>query len=662
MIVRTEKLKKGVTPSELPFFFSHQTNIPSTVLVIFGEQKSNDNHTGTKQQDGGTSMAQNRIRKGIIFMLIFALIGTMFTASVFAADSPIKLIVNGKEIVPDVPPQTIDGRTMVPVRFVSEALGATVDWNADKQAVLVNSTADQAGPKGNQIQLIVNGKAVQPDVPPVTVDGRTLVPVRWVAEALGAVVDWNADTRTVTITGNLGSGGGSSSGVTVIPSIKYPGESVTVADDELLVIIEGSRTFELPGMVDKLFTSKVKERFPDKKITFLTWDKPLRWEDFDALGIAPDVVITLSRTNIDATLEKRDWAFDMTDLINQYGIDLSKMNQGAVEMIKSRSDGGMYGVPLFINEYVLYYNINIFDGFGVDYPKLGMTYDEAYELAQKVTGQVGVVNYKGYTQHPDQYLDFNQLGLLPFDPTDTEEPTAEQILASINLLSNENWMYLVDNIYRFLAIPGNVYNSAHDDFFRNNKAAMAVETIDAIPYYLLIDDYIDSEQDREFYEQWTKNLKFGVSSVPVLDKAPNTIYQPNLYGYHITKQSNKKDLAMEVLVYLVSEEFQKHLSAHGWKSIYNTEEMKEAFGTAYPEYANVPGLKEAVYWGENAKVQNYQNTEWVPGFPLHLVFRQYVLKEGNTGDAALQNAANVGIPTWYYWNQYDEEHLRPIGK
>ena len=56
------------------------------------------------------------------------------------ADKPIKLIVNGYEIKPDIPPQLINGRTMVPVRWAAEALGADVQWDERAGAVRINSS------------------------------------------------------------------------------------------------------------------------------------------------------------------------------------------------------------------------------------------------------------------------------------------------------------------------------------------------------------------------------------------------------------------------------------------------------------------------------------------------------------------------------------------
>ncbi|TDA70445.1 MAG: copper amine oxidase N-terminal domain-containing protein [Clostridia bacterium] len=71
----------------------------------------------------------------IVFGAVFLAVAL---ATVGFAASPIKLIVNGQEIKPDVPPQLINGRTMVPIRWVAEALGADVQWDAKNQQVKVN--------------------------------------------------------------------------------------------------------------------------------------------------------------------------------------------------------------------------------------------------------------------------------------------------------------------------------------------------------------------------------------------------------------------------------------------------------------------------------------------------------------------------------------------
>jgi len=116
------------------------------------------------------------------------------------APGTIGVIIGGNWVQYDVPPMTENGRTLVPLRATFEALGATVDWN--------EQTLTVTGVRGNttvtltigQSYAYVNGARIALDVPGRTVGGRTMVPLRFISESLGGVVDWNAETQTITIT------------------------------------------------------------------------------------------------------------------------------------------------------------------------------------------------------------------------------------------------------------------------------------------------------------------------------------------------------------------------------------------------------------------------------------------------------------------------------
>jgi hypothetical protein len=82
------------------------------------------------------------MRKTIVLLL--CLVVVLACAFVVYAENPIKIIVNGKEIHPDVPAQTINGRVLVPARFVAEALGATVSWDAATNSVIITSVSTPA--------------------------------------------------------------------------------------------------------------------------------------------------------------------------------------------------------------------------------------------------------------------------------------------------------------------------------------------------------------------------------------------------------------------------------------------------------------------------------------------------------------------------------------
>ena len=113
---------------------------------------------------------------------------------------PIKVILNGERLSFDEPPQMINGRTMVPLRAVFSAMGASVSWNSSTQTVtakkgdtVIVMTIGSASPT-------INGKVTTIDQPCVVINGRTLAPLRFVAEAFGGTVKWDNATRTATIT------------------------------------------------------------------------------------------------------------------------------------------------------------------------------------------------------------------------------------------------------------------------------------------------------------------------------------------------------------------------------------------------------------------------------------------------------------------------------
>ncbi|MDW7670246.1 MAG: stalk domain-containing protein [Bacillota bacterium] len=113
--------------------------------------------------------------------------------------------VNQASYVLEQPPVISNGRTLVPLRFFSEALGARVTWNANEKSILFQDEAKQVLLFIDQQKAYVNDQQIQLDVPPVVANGRTLVPVRLISEMLGYSVQWNDQTKAVTITGLAGS-------------------------------------------------------------------------------------------------------------------------------------------------------------------------------------------------------------------------------------------------------------------------------------------------------------------------------------------------------------------------------------------------------------------------------------------------------------------------
>ncbi len=132
-------------------------------------------------------------------LLSITMAALMMSASVFAAD--VNVVVNSKPI--DSKGIIIDGRTMMPVRGVFEELGFDVSWDNDtKTATLTKSIVTVKMTNGDK-GFTVNGKEIIPDVPQQIVDGRFMLPLRAVAEAIGARVNWDGATSTATISTGL---------------------------------------------------------------------------------------------------------------------------------------------------------------------------------------------------------------------------------------------------------------------------------------------------------------------------------------------------------------------------------------------------------------------------------------------------------------------------
>lgn len=138
-----------------------------------------------------------------------ALVGVL---SAPAGAAAVRVLLDGQELAFDVPPMLINDRTMVPFRKLFEALGASVSWDEATRTVTgVRGTTTIRLVIGSATAT-VNGAAVALDAPPVLVGGRTLVPLRFVSENLGERVEWDQATRTVRITRGAGAGAGAGAG------------------------------------------------------------------------------------------------------------------------------------------------------------------------------------------------------------------------------------------------------------------------------------------------------------------------------------------------------------------------------------------------------------------------------------------------------------------
>ena len=141
------------------------------------------------------------MKKFLSIVLAVAMI--LYCTAVFAEEKAISVEIDGKAIVFDVAPVIVDGRTLVPLRAIFEELGAVVNWDDETKTVSAFKENTSVVLQIGTPTLFVGNEAKPMDVPAQIVSDRTLVPLRAVSEAFGCEVEWNADEKKVTIKNTL---------------------------------------------------------------------------------------------------------------------------------------------------------------------------------------------------------------------------------------------------------------------------------------------------------------------------------------------------------------------------------------------------------------------------------------------------------------------------
>ncbi len=138
------------------------------------------------------------MRKRILSLVL--VLSLLFAFGIQAsAEVRIKILYGKDELVCDVAPMLVNDRTMVPLRAIFEAIGATVDYEEDTQRITAIKGDTTVILRVGDNVMYVDGKEVQLDSPAFVVNGRTLVPLRACAESFGLEVEWWEDARIVKI-------------------------------------------------------------------------------------------------------------------------------------------------------------------------------------------------------------------------------------------------------------------------------------------------------------------------------------------------------------------------------------------------------------------------------------------------------------------------------
>lgn len=207
---------------------------------------------------------------------------SLFSGILYSAADEITVELDGTEIIFDVPPQIIDGRTMVPLRKIFEEIGALVKWDDETKTVTARKSSKTVTLQIGSFKLSVDkGKTDDDgnpltetftlDVPAQIVSGRTLVPARAIFESFGLNVNWDEDSRTMLITSDEeDESWKENTGTVNLSDLTYTGNGIEIKDNQISITKGGD--FELTGTLqDGNITvsanEKVKLRLSGASIT-----------------------------------------------------------------------------------------------------------------------------------------------------------------------------------------------------------------------------------------------------------------------------------------------------------------------------------------------------------------------------------------------------------
>ncbi|MEG0900406.1 MAG: copper amine oxidase N-terminal domain-containing protein [Oscillospiraceae bacterium] len=125
-------------------------------------------------------------------------LSAVMASTAFAAQD-IGVFVNNTKITTDVAPVIVNGSTLVPVRTISDALNASTSWDDPSKTATISIDNKVIKVTINSTSMYINDSKVPVTQPAQIINGRTMVPLRAISEAFSAEVNWNGDTRTISI-------------------------------------------------------------------------------------------------------------------------------------------------------------------------------------------------------------------------------------------------------------------------------------------------------------------------------------------------------------------------------------------------------------------------------------------------------------------------------
>lgn len=254
-------------------------------------------------------------------------------------------------------------------------------------------------------------------------------------------------------------------------------------------------------------------------------------------------------------------AMDLTEFIKRDGYDMTRFDDSALQMVKDQSDKGeILALPWQVGSAVLFYNTDLFDKFGVPYPKDGMTWNETLEVARKVTRSDNGVQYRGLDIGLVRHF-YQQYGLSPYDPK----------TGKATYLSDPRWNRIMQFVKDLYAIPGNRPDKIGED----RAGFMQQKIVAMLPWSAYFQPFLGAA-----------DLNFNIAALPVFDDAKGQGVSPAASILMMSPATKYKNEGWEILKFLASDEVEIGNSRIGFPPAIKLQAAKDQFG------ADLPGVEK----------------------------------------------------------------------
>ncbi|RKN82001.1 ABC transporter substrate-binding protein [Paenibacillus ginsengarvi] len=335
-----------------------------------------------------------------------------------------------------------------------------------------------------------------------------------------------------------------------------PAELAKQAAQQPAELVIGSSSGATNEQFMRDYGTKISEKFPNYKIkyvegSFKTYIESGQSYDIfiSSVGLTPASVLTYNLQS------------DISDLVQKYRFDMTGLEPSTIDIQRQLAGGGIYGLPVNTTSAALFYNKDLFDRFGVPYPKDGMTWEDQYDLAKKMTRSDEGTTYRGLTMAFQHLMFLNQLSA----------PHLDAKTYKAMFLEN-NFVRAFENMARFYKIPGNelpgntfYLNNQQDPFYKDKTVAMLLTLS-------------------------TGGVNFGdwnwdIAKFPVFKDKPDVGPQSYPNYFYVTSTSKQRDAAFQVLSYVASEEFQMWQAKTGTPAVLKDKsKTASVFGVDKPLY------------------------------------------------------------------------------